>query len=377
MTQRKRTIFNNEDIFLSNVTGVAGRAGTITPSEVTQLHRVQSTSYDSSVNRQDVQEFGALARISSEIIEPPSVSVNIDYLLADGHNETGIGLDATSSTPPNALSGILANAPKAEKNIYIFTAPEGIDAHGTSPQAAANQFFSFGNCFLTSYSINLSVGELPSASTAFECSNMRIEEGSTLGIVNPAIVTTGQGTPQSYTGLVTFPTPSTGSLSVAALRPGDITIDFGTTDLQVGGPILPGTTSADTKTAMHVQSVSIEIPLSRDPLQRLGNAFPFSRELQVPITVTMTVNANLGDIAEGSLVDLICESEETRDIVVTLNDPCTSDLNMKFELKGAIFESSSYSLAVGDTSKSVDLTFTAQLGGGNDQSRGLFITKKA
>ncbi len=377
MVQRKRTIFNNEDVFFSNVTGVAGAAGTITPSETTQMHRVQSTSYDMSVNRQDVQEFGKLARISSEIIEPPSVSFNMDYLLADGHNETGIGLSAATSNPPNALSGILSNLPQAEKNIYVFTAPEGLDAHGVSPQATTNQFFSFGNCFLTNYSVNLAVDEIPNVSTAWECSNVRIEEGASNGIVNPAIVTTGQGIPTSYTGLVTFPTPSTGSLSVAALRPGDITIDFGTTDLQVGGPVLPGTTSADTKTAMHVQSVSIEVPLSRTPQQRLGSAFPFSRELDVPITVTLSVSANLADITEGSLVDLICEQEETRDIVITLNDPCTSDLNMKFELKGAILESSNYSLAVGDNAKSVDLTFTAQLGGGNDQARGLFITKKA
>lgn len=375
MTQRKRTIFNNEDVFFSNVTGVAGAAGTITPSEVSQMHRVQSTSYDMSVNRQDIQEFGKLARLSSEIIEPPSVSFNMDYYLADGHNETGIGLNAATSNPPNAISGILANLPQAEKNIYVVTVSEGLDAHGVSPQLTANQFFSFGNCFLTSYSVSLAVGEIPTASTAWECSNFRIENGDTTGIVNPAIVTTGQGTPVSYTGLVTFPTPSTGTLSVAALRPGDITLDFGTTDLQVGGPVLPGTTSADTLTAMHVQSLDIEIPLSRTPQNRIGSAFPFSRELDVPITVTMNVSANLADIREGSLIDLICQAEETRDITVTLNDPCTSNTNMKFELKGAILESSSYSLAVGDNAKSVDLTFTAQLGGGNDQVRGLFITK--
>lgn len=377
MTQRKRTIFNNEDVFFSNITGAAGALGTITPSEVSQMHRVQSTSYDMSINRQDIQELGKLARISSEIIEPPSVSFNMDYYLADGHNETGIGLDATTSNPPNAISGILGNLARAEKNIYVVTVSEGLDAHGVSPQLAANQFFSFGNCFLTSYSVSLSVGEIPSVSTAWECSNFRIENGDTNGIVNPAIVTTGQGTPVSYTGLVTFPTPSTGTLSVAALRPGDITLDFGTSDLQVGGPILPGTTSADTLTSMHVQSLDIEIPLSRTPQNRIGSAFPFSRELDVPITVTMSVSANLADIAEGSLIDLICDAEETRDIVVTLNDPCTSNLNMKFELKGAILESSSYSLAVGDSAKSVDLTFTAQLGGGNDQARGLFITKSA
>jgi hypothetical protein len=257
-----------------------------------------------------------------------------------------------------------------------MTVAEGLDAHGVSPQSSTNQFFALGNCFLTSYSVSLSVGELPQVSTAFECSNMHIQWGSSSGIINPAIVTTGQGVPTQYTGLVTMPTPSTGTLSVSALRPGDILLDFGTTDLQIGGPVLPGTTSADTLTAMHVQSLDMEIPLSRTPQQKLGNAFPFSRELDVPITVTMNVSANLADVVEGSLVDLVCESEEIRDISVTITDPCSNTVNMKFELKGAILESSSFSDAVGDNAKTVDLTFTAQLGGGNDTTRGLFITKK-
>lgn len=376
MTQRNRTIYNQEELYVSNITGAAGAVGTIVPGEATVLHRIQSTSYDTNVTRVDVQEQGKLARLGSMITEPPSVSLNFEYFLADGYNETGIGLSAATANPPNALSGILSNLASAEKNFYVMTTQPGLDAHGVSPQSADNSFVAFGNCFLSSYNLNVAVGEIPSASTSWECSNVTIVDGAADGFQNPAIIATGQGTPTQYTGKVTLPLGSTGSLSVVALRPGDIVLDFGTDDLQIGGPVLPGTTSAETSTAMHVQSVSIEIPLSRTPQNKIGSAFAFSKELDVPISVTMNVSANIADIVNGNLLDLICEEEQPRDITLTIYDPCTSTINMKFDLKGAIFDSSSYSNAVGDNAKTVELTFSAQMGGANDSSRGLFITKK-
>lgn len=377
MTTRNRTIYNQEELFVSNITGDAGSAGTIASGEVTPLSRIQSISYDTNISRTDVQEYGKLARLGSLITEPPTVSLNFDYFLVDGYNETGIGLSASTSNPPNAISGILAGNAQAEKNFYVMTAPPGLDAHGINPQDSANEFFNFGNCFMSSYSLQLGVGEIPTVSTAWDCSNMTITTGGSIGFQNPAIVTTGQGIPVQYTGYVTLPIGSTGVLSVIALRPGDIIIDFGIDDLQIGGPILPGTTSESTKTAMHVQNLSMEIPLSRTPQNKIGSAFSFSKELDVPISVTMNVSANLADIANGNLLDLICTEENSRDITVTLYDPCSETVNMQFALKGAILDSSSFSNAVGDNAKTVELTFSAQLGGGNDQSRGLFITKKA
>ena len=378
MTTRNRTIFNQEELFVSNITG-AGANGAVASGEVTVLHRIQSTNYDENISRTEVQELGKLARLGSLILEPPSVSLNFDYLLVDGYNETGIGLVAETNGSVNALSGILAGLPQAEKNFYVMTTQPGLDAHGVNPQSSSNQFFNFGNCFLTNYSVSLAVGELPTASTSWECSNLVITTGGSAGFQNPAIITTGQGAPEQYDGLVTLPIGSTGSLSVVALRPGDIIVDFGNSSLQVGGAVLPGSDSEDGgKSAMHVQSVNIEIPLSRTPQNRLGSHFAFSRELDVPITATLSVSANLADIDNGNLLDLICSDESDRTITVTLNDPCgVPGVNMKYEFKGAILDSQSFSNAVGDNAKTVELTFSAQMGGGNDQSRGVFITRNS
>ena len=48
---------------------------------IEQLRRVQNANYSFSVNRQDVNQFGQLARIDSVSIEPPTVTLDFSYYL--------------------------------------------------------------------------------------------------------------------------------------------------------------------------------------------------------------------------------------------------------------------------------------------------------
>lgn len=360
---RRRIIYQSQDLFVSPTGG----------SSPAQLFRIQDSSLSVDVTRTDVNEFGKLAALSREILEAPSVSTEFSYFLMDGENEKNLGFTIDGVT--NCLSGILANdANIAEKNIYIVTVPEGYDAHGIDPNDAGNTVIGIGNAFVSNYSVNLAVGEIPTASVSMDASNVQFS--SITGVPNPAIRTDVQGTPTQLAGTIDLPAGSTGTLSYAALRPGDITMDFGDANFQFGGAKLPGMTG--TANESHVQSVSIEIPMSRTPQQELGKAFAFSRELDVPITVTMNVSVNLADITDGSLVDLICSEETPRDIVIKLYNPCGSAdgdtaLNMAFTLKGATLDSQSFSSSIGDNA-TADLTFSAQIGGANDALKGLFIS---
>ena len=58
---------------------------------------------------------------------------------------------------------------------------------------------------------------------------------------------------------------------------------------------------------------------SRDPLQKLGSKFAFARET-LPITVSLSVDANLGDVAEGNLADVI-DSDAAMDVDIELFTP--------------------------------------------------------
>lgn len=379
---RKRVIYQSEALF-SATTGATG------PTDINQIHRVQDISHSVEVARTDVNEFGKLAALSREVIEVPTVSCDFSYYVIDGQNEaSGLGLSINGhnvSSATNTLSGIMAEGSDstAEKNYYILTVPEGSDAThdtaGTYDSPETNGVIGVGNGFLTSYGFSASVGEIPTASCSVEASNLRFDTSSS-GIPNPAI------DPSNGTAVggdeIEIPKSTTGNLQAFAVRPGDITVDFGSASLNQGGAVLPGMTvaaSAETGSAC-VQSVSIDLPLSRTPLQCLGSVFPKSRELDLPITTTLTVNANLADISSGDLNSLLCSEAQERDITVTLRKACgdkegTTDNLMVFQMKNATLDSQAMSSSIGDN-KSVDLTFSAQIGGPQDADNGLFISGK-
>ena len=370
---RKRIIYQSEALY-------AGATGDTSPG---QLHRVQDVSHNVEVARQDVNEFGKLAALSREIIEPPTVGLDFTYYPVDGFNEaSGLGFTVqgiTTDAPTSAVSGIMAqDSTEAEKNYYILTVPEGEDASkGSAYNAtdrAAQGVIGIGNGYLTSYTVDASVGDIPSVSCSVEASNLRFDTSGS-GFQNPAVsVSDGSAMP----GTVEVPLSTTGELSAAALRPGDVSITFGSASLQMGGAILPGMTSAatDNSSGANVQNFSIDLPLSRTPLQRIGNIFPFSRELDFPITATLSVTANLTNLDAGTVRDLLCNEATQRDITVTMNNRCgttVADNSMVFTFKNAQLDSQNMSSSIGDN-KSVDLSFSAQIGGPTDTTNGVFIS---
>lgn len=363
---RKRIIYQSEALY-------AGKTGDASPQ---QLHRVQDVSHSVEVTRTDVNEFGKLAALSREVVESPTVSLDFSYFVVDGFNEaSGLGFTVeghNSNVATSALSGIMKEgSDDAERNYYILTTPEGTDASDGSANygdGSSNGAIGVGNGYITSYGMTASVGEIPSASVSVEASNLRFDTSSS-GIQNPAInIEDGS----AVAGTVDIPTSTTGTLSAAALRPGDVTIDFGADALQMGGAILPGMTTTTESTA-NVQNFSIDLPLGRTPLNRIGNIFPFSRELDFPINATMSVSANLTDIASGTLRDLLCADASRRDITVTMKNRCGGADSVIYTMKGAQLDSQNMSATIGDN-KSVDLTFSTQIGGPSDTENGVFIS---
>lgn len=381
---RNRIIYQSEALFVSPaVTGLdANDIGTIPATDTVNLQRVTEISNNAEVTRQNVNVFGRLASISREIIEEPTVSMDFKYYLGAGFNESGLGLLVanTGDTAINCISGILSNALNqnfSRKNYYVYTVAEGSDANTLDPLSAAQSgvagIIGIGSAYLTNYTVDASVGEIPTASISVEASNIAFDLAEPDGVQNPAINISGD----RLAGFVKLATPDTGNMTdIKVLRPGDIVMNFGTGSLDMGGAILPGMTSSDTKQSAHIQSFSLELPLSRTPLRRLGNAFAFSRELDVPIDVTLNVTANMGDFDEGSLEGLICAGSAEREIVINMYRQCgagdETDLAMKFTLKGATLDSQNMSSTIGD-SKTVELVFRSQIGGPEDQTKGLFI----
>ena len=108
------------------------------------MDRIQSCNFNFTINRQDVNEFGKLARIDSIINEPPTVGLDFSYYVTDGFNERLLGFNVTgvvdgqapggasidTNTAVNAqcISGLLSDL--QGNNYYILTVDEGEDVVG-------------------------------------------------------------------------------------------------------------------------------------------------------------------------------------------------------------------------------------------------------
>jgi hypothetical protein len=350
---RKRVIYQSEALFVA-ATGA---------STSTQLQRVQSANYGFDIARTDVNQYGQLAAIDRVILTQPAVNLDFSYYASSGQNEQALGFYLGSAK--GALADILSGGADV-KNYYIYVSPEGTDANIDTLSIANGRTIGIGNAGLTSYSVNAAVGGFPTTSVNAEGLNMKFY-GATTGFVPD--VNPQDGKPNSTTTF-SIPTPSTGS-GYTALRPGDVI-------LNISGV---GVNASDLK----IQSFTLSTDIGRDPIQKLGSKYAFSREITFPVTVKATVEAVIGDIGGtdvigNALTDIVCNDGTSYNLVFALGQPSTdcdaatlpSPYALRYTLKGAKLDSQAISSSIGDN-KSVTLGFSAQIGGPNDTNKGLFI----
>ena len=388
MAKRNRVIYQSEALFVSHqytggkivdiVDGTHAPAGVDGPDIGSgmfhQIHRVQSANYNFAINRQDVNQFGNLARIDTAVIEAPTVGLDFSYLVTDGSNEDKLGITCSAGNV-SALSGILSNT--SGRNYHILTVAEGTDANSellSSTKATVNTstVISIGNGYITNYSMNAAVGSVPTARVSVEGLNITADTAGA-SLTTPAI-----DPANSVQGVATYKLPNPVSGDVGAiLRPGDMVISFGTTesDTQNATGVIAQLTDSTSKNGAHIQSFNIDVPLSRSVLNRLGNAFGFSREIDFPITVSVGISAIVADLKRGNLFDELYDTTK-HDLCIAMKRPGTGAVGkeqVRFQLKNVTLDSESYSSSIGDN-KTVDLSFSATVGGPEDTTNGLFIS---
>jgi hypothetical protein len=352
---RNRVIPPSEALFAStNATGTQ-------TGQINQIYRVQSANYSASTKRTPVTQYGQQAPIDQVILEPNEVSLDFSYLVTNALNESYLGFSVqTGATQVQAISGFLTKATD-ERNYYVLTTTEGNDAVGGDGTASSNQVWGIGNGFISNYQFEAAVGSFPTASISVQALNLVAYTNST-GQATPAINPTS-GTRIAST---TFSLPSTVSGAVgqaSALKPGDVYFSL-------TSPLF-GVNLSDAK----IQNTRISVDLGREPLNKLGSHFPFSRELQYPINVTISVDAMIGDLTTGSLSDIIC-NDASYDLSVGIRKPSCDNAGataILYTVKGAKLDNQNISSSLG-SNKSVSLQWTSQIGGPNDTNKGLFIS---
>ena len=382
MASRNRVIYQSEGLFVSSNAASTGKA------DHEQLNRVQSANYSFTINRQDINQFGDLARIDSIVLDPPTVSLDFSYYLTDGFNERALGFfvqnshtgagygrdcNAGSEEEGNFASGHLTA--NSGSNFFIVTSPEGIDLNQINagePIDSSDTVIGVGNCYLSDYSVDLSVGSLPTVSVTVEGANMNsVVPASAGGIISfqgPAI---DQEAGTKLEPVVELPNPTqdggiTGINSgppIAALRPGDVSVNLN----NIHGESLI-TLSGDGNA--HVQSCSISLPLSRTPIDRLGSRFPFAREVDFPVNASMNISAIVNNAHAQNLADILQSGVQSA--TVTVNDKNDKPA-IQYTLKGLKIDSQSFSSSIG-ANKSVDIVLSTQAGGPQDVLNGIFMS---
>ena len=441
MSTRNRVIYQSEAVFVTqgaydhNLCQKATvDSNTNIPSGVTDLQRVQSANYSFSISRQDVNQFGELARIDSIITDTPTVSFDTSYILANFCNEKKLGFEITPSgaaisNATSCISGLINSDTTAyQKNYFILTSKEGSDAvdvklaNPTNANLKYESIIGIGNGFMTSYSSEAAVGGLPTVSGSVEGMNMNFvnvpysgyiagppattfgfEKGTVNGVANtltaisganPAInpadgTKVGNDTDGASAGFVCLPIP-TGDASgaggglISALRPGDITLSLmkktsdAITDSMMNASTSAGLLAGADVADAHIQSYTLSFDMSRTPIQKLGTKFAFARPVDFPITTSLSVDAILADLTTGNIADIInCDDEY--DAVIKMKDPdchiaSTSRKDaVAYLVRGLKIDSESFSSSIGDN-KTVTLDFSSQIGGPEQKGVGIFMS---
>ena len=430
---RNRVIYQSQALFIApsstgvQVSGVAAdglgpAAAPFKPTDtgslgsgislLKKLDRIQSCNFNFTINRQDINEFGKLARLDSIVMESPTVGLDFSYYVTDGYNERllgfnitgdaglGVLIDTNTVNNAQAISGLMADL--QGNNYYILTVDEGEDVVGGT-LAPSSTIVGIGNGFITEYAFEAAVGAVPTASVTVEAFNIKSDATETPvtiaaasapanSIIGADIVSLTGFSPaidilsrpatkfttvassykldysRNYTGInikdaagVNFTGFTTGTSSVSALRPGDIVLT------------LPTSEGLTNLTDAHVQSFSFTLPLSRTILQRLGNTFGFARVIDVPINMDVSLSAIVSELRDQNLFDLLVTPTK-RDFTITLNNSASSATpKITYAIKGAILQTETYSENLGDN-QTVDLTYTVQIGGANDTANGVFMS---
>lgn len=357
---RNRIIYQSEALCVSR--GILSAVS----SEHAHLEKIQSADYGFSVQKVNVAEFGEEEYLDSYTIDTPTVNLDFSYYLSDGFNERALGFyvqtgeSVIGSFPSGHMIASLG------QNFYLLNSEEGDDLNDGN---GATTFIGFGNGFVSSYSLEASIGSAPTVSVSIEASNIISATCSSVAngyeIKLPSINPTDGSSYSSINSVV--PTSTRVKSNITALRPGDISISFGNFATQTPNQ----TFKIDNQDGIYVQSVGIFVPLTREPIQRVGSKFPYARAVEFPIQITLYVKAIVNEVGAGNLAEILKDGYNG-DILLTMKNK-EGGLAASFLFKKAVFDQESFETEIGQNEE-IEMIFETQISGPNDTSHGIFMS---
>lgn len=357
-TPRTRLIFQNVNVSTgpaatsgNTATGGMYTSGNSGDNLIVQLANVLSANLNVGINRQDLNILGQLNRVGQIIISPPDISMDFTYNVTDGYNEKMLGFDIKGNS---FLSGILTKESDS-KNFFLSISQQGVDDSKVS-DPNQRDVYAIGNAFISNYTFNAAVGQVPTANVTVDGLNVVPYTGSS-GLQTPAVDPVSSARITQWQFQLPPGQIITGEGDVFALRPGDVSLEFPN-----GVGFLVPMSGAG---SINVQSFSLSVPISRDVLNRLGSPFGFSREIRFPVNVNLQLQALQTEVGTTSFDQLYC-NDQSYDCRVVIRKPACAgvltDAAIILGFNGAKLANISHGFTVGGDA-SVSLSLTAQLAG--------------
>ena len=334
---------------------------------------VQNLSFGVANERQKLKQVGYENYAVNHINRAPNVNLTIDYYLSPYlNNELLLGFAGKSRQDQNIFANGFSNL---NNNFYVIVdnqdARDAItEARKQSPQTinfSGYDVISFGNCYLTNYSLSFSLGSIPTVSTSYSCSNMKIDDLTNNVLTIPAINhqsgnANGAGT--LNLGYSTYPilsgyleTPNTSDFNISKLPVASHRdSSFSLQNLQVGGVLL------DSVATPILQNLNINLDLKRNDLYGLGSNYVYDRKLDLPINATVDIQALVSGVSSGFISGLI-NNETGYNFDISFSNPTNIKATGFYKFKNAKLENLNYSMQVNEimnfsASFSVDITST-------------------
>ena len=309
---RNRIIYQSQAVALS---------GASTSNLPLTINGVQSVTYGIEVGREDVNQFGALGAIDRVILEAPTATQEVSFHFPNGTGLGGSGL--TALVLEAVVTGSLGTA--VDGLIVALDSQEGGDYD------SANETVSLVSGRLSSFSLEASVGAIPTITLGFE------------------------GTSLTY-GTETINIPVSYSNALTSFTGAVLTINTG-----------QGTSGH----MAHPQSATLSFDLGSEGLQQLGvNNLVYARVPTFPATATLEVEGIAVDRGMSLvLAGIKAKSSASADTDEGGRANVSLALGgVTFTLVNATLDSVSYSNSIGDNA-TCSATFGVSIGGTLSESK--------
>lgn len=386
---------------------------------VKSIYRVQDFNFGFEQSYTDITHLGKDSTVYRAIVNPGVVNVDFSYLQQGVVNELRCGFYSNytqiygntsglafypNNTGVNLLSGFIVRTLEPgnnevhypynyrdKRNLFAVMEKEGRDVNPTSYAELHNNarnlsVMGFGNCYLTRYNAQASVGSFPTCSMSWVGENMSVYLSGS-GVPIPAVdYTTRSGINNKHFNV---PADYQGDSAISCIRPGDITLDITclskiTNMLAIQGT---GTSAADypdiynlgfSYSDIKIQSYNLDLPLTRENLSSIGHKLPIDRPLVFPIFASLDIEAIVGDSQTGSLSEFMKHNNDYN-LKIKLKNPATASNNfpnavaVQYDLLRSKLEKINYTNQIGGQ-KSVNMSFRTEIDPYNVGQRGLYIS---